>query len=116
LYRNNICSTANTCPCLHKIQGILRALLAAPLEAKQLFEDLVKRCQQDGIIDGSHVAIDSSAIHAYEKKQPKRKSEQTGNANWGAKLDSFVGSDTSSIWPLIRKARIQYHAFKPPVS
>ncbi|WP_366414808.1 transposase [Paenibacillus sp. GP183] len=38
--------------------------------AKQLFEDLVKRCQQEGIIDGSHVAIDSAAIHAYEKKQP----------------------------------------------
>jgi transposase, IS5 family len=57
--------------------------------AKQLFEDLVNRCQQAGIIDGSHVAIDSAAIHAYEKKQPKRKSEQTGDANWGAKFDSF---------------------------
>lgn len=121
----------------HCREGILRALLAAPLEhiqtftdlhhrldtdlrfryqcglpldreapsistlsrvfseltkknlAKQLFEDLVKRCQQDGSMDGSHVAIDSAAIHAYEKKQPKRKSEQTGNANWGAKFDSF---------------------------
>lgn len=31
----------------------------------------------------------SAALRAYEKKQPKRKSEQTGNANWGAKLDSF---------------------------
>jgi IS5 family transposase len=121
----------------HCREGILRALLAAPLEhiqsftglhhrldtdlrfryqcglpldrkapsiatlsrvfagltkknlAKQLFDDLVKRCRQDGIIDGSHVAIDSAAIHAYEKKQRKRKSEQTGNANWGAKFDSF---------------------------
>lgn len=121
----------------HCRQGILRALLAAPLEnintfsglhhrldvdlrfryqcglrldrpapsvstlsrvfaeitkkglAKQLFEDLVAACQREGILDGSHVAIDSAAIHAYEKKQPKRRSEQTGNANWGAKFDSF---------------------------
>lgn len=121
----------------HCREGILRALLAAPLEriqtftglhrrldtdfrfryqcglpldreapsiatlsrvfadltkkdlAKQLFEDLVNRCRQEGIIDGSHIAIDSAAIHAYEKKQPKKKSEQTGNANWGAKFDSF---------------------------
>jgi|UniRef100_A0A8R1ELY9 IS5 family transposase len=121
----------------HCREGILRALLAAPLEhiqtftglhhrletdlrfryqcglsldreapsiatlsrvfadltkknlAKQLFDDLVKRCRQEGVIDGSHVAIDSAAIHAYEEKKPKRKSEQTGNANWGAKFDSF---------------------------
>lgn len=121
----------------HCREGILRALLAAPLEhihtftslhhrletdlrfryqcglpldrkvpsistlsrvftqltkkdlAKKLFEDLVNLCQYEGIIDGSHIAIDSAAIHAYEKKQPKRKSEQTGNANWGAKFDSF---------------------------
>ncbi len=44
---------------------------------------------QKGIIDGSHIAINSTAILAYEKKQPKRKSELTGNANWGAKFDSF---------------------------
>ncbi len=121
----------------HSREGILRALLAAPLEhiqtftnlhrrldtdlrfryqcglpldreapsiatlsrvfadltkknlANRLFDDLVKRCKQEGVIDGSHVAIDSAAIHAYEKKQPKKKSEQTGNANWGAKFDSF---------------------------
>jgi transposase, IS5 family len=121
----------------HCREGILRALLAAPLEniqtftglhhrldvdlrfryqcglrldrpapsistlsrvfgeitkkdlARQLFEDLVTTCQRKGIIDGSHVAIDSAAIHAYEKKQPKSRSEQTGNANWGAKFDSF---------------------------
>lgn len=87
-------------------QGILRTLLAAPLEnidtfsglyhrldvqyqcglrlereaplvatlsrifaemtkkdlAKQIFEDLVAFCKQEGIIDGSHVAIDSAAM------------------------------------------------------
>lgn len=121
----------------HCRQGIIRALLAAPLEnidtftglhhrldvdlrfryqcglsldreapsiatlsrvfteltkkelAKRLFEELVERCKKEGIINGSHVAIDSAAIHAYEKKQPKRKSELTGNANWGAKFGSF---------------------------
>jgi transposase, IS5 family len=121
----------------HCRQGILRALLAAPLEnidtftglerrlefdlrfryqcglrldrpapsistlsrvfaeltrkslAKQLFEDLVAQCQKAGIIDATHVAIDSAAIHAYEKKEPKRKSELTGNANWGAKFGTF---------------------------
>ncbi|WP_405175624.1 transposase [Paenibacillus sp. FSL H8-0261] len=121
----------------HCRQGILRALLAAPLEnidtftglqrrlefdlrfryqcglrmdrsapsiatlsrvftdlthkgiAQRLFEDLVAQCQEAGIIDGSHDAIDSAAIHAYEKKEPKRKSELTGNANWGVKLDTF---------------------------
>ncbi|QCT02408.1 transposase IS4 family protein [Paenibacillus algicola] len=57
--------------------------------AKQLFDDLVNRCRQEGVIDGSHVAIDSAAIQAYEKKNPESKSEQTGHANWGAKFDSF---------------------------
>lgn len=121
----------------HCRQGILRALLAAPLEnidtftglalrlefdlrfpyqcglrlgipapsistlsrvfaeltcknlAQQLFEDLVAQCQEAGILGGMHVAIDSAAIYASEKKEPKRKSEPTGNANWGVKLDTF---------------------------
>ncbi len=63
------------------------------------------------------VAIDSAAIHAYEKKQPKRRSEQTGNANWGAKFDSFGnnsletksnGSATSSTLPWIRKVNFRW--------
>lgn len=58
-------------------------------QPQRLFEDLVAQCQEAGIIDGTYVAIDSAAIHAYEKKQPKRKSELTGNAIWGAKFDSF---------------------------
>lgn len=40
-------------------------------------------------MDGQHVAIDNAAIDAYEKKQPKSRSIHTGNANWGAKFDSF---------------------------
>ncbi|MDF9844158.1 transposase [Paenibacillus sp. PastF-1] len=55
--------------------------------APHLFEDLVAQCQEAGIIDGNHV--DSAAIHAYEKKEPERKSELTGNANWEVKLDTF---------------------------
>lgn len=31
------------------------------------------QCQEAGIIDGTHVAIDSAAIHAYEKKEPSEK-------------------------------------------
>nr|WP_281172608.1 transposase [Aneurinibacillus terranovensis] len=56
--------------------------------AKQLFEELVKRCQQDGIIDGS--TLRSIALPSMlTRRNPKRKSELTGHANWGAKLDSF---------------------------
>jgi transposase, IS5 family len=57
--------------------------------AKQLFHDLVSLCQNEGIIDGTHIAIDSTAIKAYEKKQPKSRSQETGHANWGAKFDTF---------------------------
>ncbi len=31
----------------------------------------------------------TTAIDAYEKKQPKSRCQGTGNASWGAKLDSF---------------------------
>lgn len=57
--------------------------------AKRLLEYLVTCCKEEGIIDGSHVAIETVSIHAYEKEQPKRKSELTWNANWGAKFDSI---------------------------
>lgn len=57
--------------------------------ARELFVHLVSQCREAGIIDGNHLAIDSTAISAYEKKQPKSRSQNTGNANWGAKYDSF---------------------------
>ncbi|GMA60184.1 transposase [Alicyclobacillus fastidiosus] len=57
--------------------------------AKELFIDLVSQCKEFGIVDGSHIAIDSTAIGAYEKKQPKSRSKGSGNANWGAKFDTF---------------------------
>jgi IS5 family transposase len=57
--------------------------------AERLFVDLVEQCKNEGIINGNHVAIDSTAIHSYEKKQPKSRRQETGNASWGAKFDSF---------------------------
>ncbi|WP_229714062.1 hypothetical protein [Saccharibacillus endophyticus] len=45
-----------------------------------LFEYLVAQCYEAGSLDGTHVAIDSAAVHVYEKKEPKRKSELTGDA------------------------------------
>lgn len=55
--------------------------------AQQLFEDLVAQCQEAGIMDGTHVAIDSAAIHAYEKKEPKRTHRQCQ-----------LGSETRYVW------------------
>jgi IS5 family transposase len=57
--------------------------------AETLFYDLVQQCRDEGIIVGSTIAIDSTAIDAYEMKQPKSKSQETCNATWGAKYDTF---------------------------
>ena len=68
--------------------------------AKQLFEDLVSLCQEKGIIDGSFIAIDSAAIHAYEKKQRKSRSKlaaSTGGQNSIHLGTRSNGSATSSI-------------------
>ena len=120
----------------HNREGILRALLAAPLEgittftdlhdridkdlrfryqcgfdisrrapsistlsrvfnmltqkglAEKLFYDLVQQCYEEDIIIGENIAIDSTAIDAYERKKPKSKQDGV-NASWGAKFDSF---------------------------
>lgn len=89
----------------HSREAIIRALLAAPLVgistlsrvfaaitqkvlAEKLFYDLVQRCYAEGIIVGENIAIDSTAIDAYERKRPKSK-EDGVNATWGAKFDSF---------------------------
>lgn len=57
--------------------------------AEKLFYDLVMQCRTEGIITGTTIAIDSTAIDAYERKQPKSRCQETGNATWGAKFDSF---------------------------
>ncbi|MDT3698107.1 MAG: transposase [Thermincola sp.] len=80
--------------------------------AQKLFNDLVQQCLDANIVVGETIAIDSTAIDAYEKKQPKSKSQKTGNATWGAKYDTFrnkitwfgykihLAVDTSSELPL----------------
>ena len=80
--------------------------------AQKLFNDLVQQCLDENIIAADTIAIDSTAIDAYEQKQPKSKSQKTGNATWGAKYDTFknkltwfgykihLAVDTSSELPL----------------
>ena len=75
-------------PSIATLSRVFKAVVEKNL-AKALFVDLVSQCKEAGILDGSHLAIDSTAIGAYEKKQPKSRSQQTGNANWGAKYDTF---------------------------
>ena len=54
-----------------------------------LFNALVQQCRDLGIIDGKTVAIDSSALHAYEHPLPKDKHPKDGQqADWGHKNDS----------------------------
>lgn len=62
--------------------------------AEKLFHDLVEECRKEGIINGTKIAIDSTAINAYEKKQPKSKCKDSNNATWGAKFDSFKNKIT----------------------
>jgi len=57
--------------------------------AERFSFDLVEKCTKEGLIDGSTIAIDSTAIDAYEKKQPKKNCKNSENATWGAKFDSF---------------------------
>jgi transposase, IS5 family len=75
-------------PSISTLSRVFAAITELGL-AKQLFTNLVSQCQSEGIIDGTHLAIDSTAVSAYEKKQPKSRSRETGNANWGAKFDTF---------------------------
>lgn len=79
---------AETAPSIATLSRVFKAVVEKGL-AKALFVDLVSQCKEAGIINGSHLAIDSTAIGAYEKKQPKSCSQETGNANWGAKYDTF---------------------------
>ncbi|GMA59300.1 transposase-like protein DUF772 [Alicyclobacillus sacchari] len=57
--------------------------------AEILFAELVRQCRDEGLIEGEHVAIDSTAIHAYERKRPCLGMQLSNRANWGAKFDAF---------------------------
>lgn len=48
--------------------------------AEKRFYDLVMQCRAEEIITGTTIAIDSTAIDAYERKQPKSRCQETGNA------------------------------------
>lgn len=56
--------------------------------AEKLFNDLVEQCKEEGLINGEHVAIDSCAIMAYEKKTSSSKWDGI-NATWGIKSDTY---------------------------
>lgn len=75
-------------PSIATLSRVFQAVVEKEL-AQELFTDLVNQCRESGIINGEHIAIDSTAIGAYEKKQPKSRSQHTGDANWGAKYDTF---------------------------
>lgn len=74
-------------PSIATLSRVFNAITKKGL-AEKLFYELVKQCYEEGIISGENIAIDSTAIEAYEQKKPK--SQQDGiNATWGAKFDSF---------------------------
>jgi IS5 family transposase len=62
--------------------------------AEELFMALIKKCRDKGIINGEVIAVDSTAIEAYEQKQSRVKSKGTGNADWGSKKDSYGNTIT----------------------
>ncbi|GMA62168.1 hypothetical protein GCM10025859_26080 [Alicyclobacillus fastidiosus] len=67
-------------PSVSTLSRVFQAIVDKHL-AEALFIDLVSQCKDAGIIDGTHLAIDSTAIGAYERRQPKSRSQETGNAN-----------------------------------
>lgn len=80
-------------PSIATFSRIFSKITEAELVEK-LFNALVEECRQKGILEGNVVAIDSTAVDAYEKKQSKSRSNQTANADWGAKKDSFGNTIT----------------------
>jgi len=67
-------------PSISTLSRVFAALTKTGLAIK-IFQDLVQIAQVEGVIGGRHQAVDSAGIDAYEKKQPKKRSELTGNAN-----------------------------------
>ncbi|GMA66143.1 hypothetical protein GCM10025859_65850 [Alicyclobacillus fastidiosus] len=54
-----------TAPSIATLSRVFAAITEQGL-AKELFIDLVNQCREADVIDGSHLAIDSTAISAYE--------------------------------------------------
>ena len=62
---------------------------------QELFSSLVDTACADDLIAGEVVAIDASAIDAYEKPVPKKDLKDDGNhATWGSKLDTHGNQHT----------------------
>lgn len=78
---------SRTAPSISTLSRVFSAITKKRL-AEKLFYDLVTQCYEEDIIIGENIAIDSTAIDAYEKKKPKSKQDGV-NATWGAKFDSF---------------------------
>ena len=65
------------------------ARLAEIQALENLFNSLVEKADETGLIDTSVVAIDSTKIEAYEKAVPKKNIDQDGKkADWGIKTDN----------------------------
>lgn len=65
------------------------------------FQLLVLKAKEVGIIDASHVAIDSTAISAFEKSKPSSKIPKDGlSANWGKKKDTHGNDHRWFGWKL----------------
>jgi transposase, IS5 family len=63
--------------------------LAKDQSLYQLFLNVVTKGRQLEVIDCESLVIDSTVIHAYEKKCPKKEIHQDGTkADWGSKKDS----------------------------
>src|SRR5690606_39346172 len=73
-------------PSISTLSRVFQQITARGL-AEKLFADFVEACREEGILDGKHVAIDSTAVDVYEKKKPKSNLSKT-NATWGSKFDS----------------------------
>ena len=56
--------------------------------AQDLFEKQVEQAQREQLISSDSIAIDSSAIEAYEKTQSQKKVSNSPNAQWGVKRDT----------------------------
>jgi len=74
-------------PSISTFSRVFKAITRKGL-AEKLFYDLVHQCYEEDIILGDTIALDSTAIDAYEKKISKSKLDNV-NATWGAKFDSF---------------------------
>lgn len=63
--------------------------IAASEALEEGFKLLVLKAKDLGIIDGSHVAIDSTEIKAFEKSRPSSKIVKDGvSPNWGKKRNT----------------------------